>query len=227
MLKGGDDMLIYKRLSLIVSLSLVAVLIMSEVQGSEIIFTNYGPGYTMSSGGWYTNWDPALEYDLFGRFSVESGTYTLDSVGVGLVGYMDPVAYDLFVYEDNGNNLGILLESIHVTDQPLGYDANTVVNSATHPLLQEGMTYWIGISTTGTDTVSWYLALNDPAGLNAVFITPVDPNYPWPGWNLLVEGNNFVFEVTGTPVPEPSTMLLLGSGLIGLAGYGRKKFFKK
>lgn len=56
-----------------------------------------------------------------------------------------------------------------------------------------------------------------------------------PVLSFIVSGINYItieitdggVQLTPTPIPEPTTMLLLGSGLIGLVGYGRKKIFKK
>ncbi len=44
---------------------------------------------------------------------------------------------------------------------------------------------------------------------------------------ITLEAGTYFFSHDAEVVPEPTTMLLLGAGLIGFAGLGRKRFFKK
>jgi hypothetical protein len=104
-----------------------------------------------------------------------------------------------------------------------GFDLSTVVLTGQWATDNEGAIYLNGVSTGITlvgDTFSSFTPLTINSGFQ-------------PGLNTLVfyvhnDGGPTGLQVqisgTGSQVPEPSTLVLLGSGLVALAGAARRKF---
>jgi len=96
-------------------------------------------------------------------------------------------------------------------------------------------------STNGGDveipsdaTIPFYYVPHSFSGLSVLNALGYDSSGNWmthpvTNWSAPVEGAPYLYAKfsSSTPVPEPATMLLLGTGLVGLAGVGRRKRKRK
>ena len=164
-------------------------------------------------------------FTLGWQFTV-SNTITVTWLGVSYFGPLGE-SHDVGIW----NAAGTLMGSATVPAGACGFQVNQFCYSLTSFQLTPG-TYDMGaVWLDGTDpmlfpttplinfaTASGITYVQNDFIAGATLTDPTNHTAPPPGYF----GPNFLF-TSGTTVPEPGSILLLGSGLLGLAGMLRRK----
>jgi len=189
---------------------------LSLVLGASIFLPGTGSAFTLTNS-WSVNsiyagyWWQANEVSTYDKIElfIISGPVTF--AGTGIVNYSTPTISDSSWTANAINPTYAMASGPTITTGNLNFDM--VFNDAATPFEMD-MLYW------NNGVVAW-------AGSFDYVGTGTGGNFDT--WNYLIRDVLYSdgCRYDRSPVPEPATMLLLGSSLIGLAGFGRKRLFKK
>lgn len=206
--------------------TLIAVLLVlfavSEARADTVVFSNFGPGMTFADSGFTVLAGNVTGTQIPAVAFTPSGSFTFSSAQVAVGSLSGPNILQVILMTSSGGAPGNIIETITVTNLPsFGSGGIALANSALHPVLTSGTQYWLVAFPPDPNTImAWNFSLID-------FSSPVlgsftDLTGPW----LSIQGQGGprpAFQINGEPVPEPATMLLLGTGLAALGTTVRKR----
>ncbi|MCC6796737.1 MAG: PEP-CTERM sorting domain-containing protein [Candidatus Hydrogenedentes bacterium] len=208
---------------------IAAGLFVTAAAMADVIYDNGGPDAT--TYGTESELDGLVpDYMAFDNFTLEEGSNVVTDLhwwGNHYLYYAPSITdnFIIYIFEDNEGVPDFSSGPLHTIDgsattprEDTGLDANGNTDSPVFaydlvfdPItLDANTTYWLSI----TNDFYWYWQGSTTPGTSYSIVGPDFPN-DLEEWSdeLETENYNLAFNLTGSVVPEPSTVVLLGAGV--------------